>query len=362
MTHLVVAVTAHGFGHAAQVAPVVDELWRRNPALRLTLVTELPESLLRARIEAPFAYVAHAADFGLCMKSAFEVDLRASFDRYLALHADWRSAVQREARFLAALAPDCLLADVPYLTLAAAQRLGVKRFALCSLNWADVFEHYFGGASEAARCLEQMRDAYRSADLFIRPAPAMPMTWLDNAVAVGAIARAGRRRREKLCSVAGLSTTARVLLVAPGGIETRMPVEAWGCAPDLACLVPDGWATGQRGLLPVGSIPMSFADILASVDCVLGKCGYGTVTECVASATPLAYIPRHDWPEEPCLIDWLRRHDAGVPVDAEALARGGLAAMLDDCSRLTVHRAEARGAVEAADLLQRHAQLSGDRP
>ena len=37
MPHLFVSLTAHGYGHLAQVAPVVAELTRRLPGLRLTV-------------------------------------------------------------------------------------------------------------------------------------------------------------------------------------------------------------------------------------------------------------------------------------------------------------------------------------
>jgi len=359
VSHLVVAISAHGFGHAAQIAPVIGELARCAPALRLTLVTEAPEMLLRGRIAAPFTYVAHAADFGLCMRSALEIDRATSIERYRTLHADWPASVEREARFLAALEPDYLLADVPYLSLAAAQRLGVPAFALCSLNWADVFQHYFGELPGAGRYVEQMQAAYNSAALFIRPEPAMPMDWLDNAVSVDAIARVGRPQPDRLREVLGLDAPGRVLMAAFGGIDLRPPVESWPTAPGDVWLVPDSWSADAPGLSPVGSVPMPFVDLLASVDCVLGKCGYGTVTECVANGTPFAYIPRPDWPEEPYLTDWLQRHRAGVAVESDDLARGVLGGILDRYGIAPVERTKTHGAAEACELLLQNMRLSG---
>ena len=359
MTHLVVAITAHGFGHAAQVAPVLDELWRRDRALRLTLLTELPEPFLRARIEAPFSYCAHAMDFGLCMKSVFEIDREASLERYRGMHSDWSATVDRAARFLAGLAPDCVLADVPYLALAAARRLGVPGVALCSLNWADIVEHYFEAVPEAERWLVQMRDAYRGAELFIRPEPAMPMAWLDNAAAVGAIGRRGRTLRDRLARMPRLAHARHLLLAAPGGIETRLPIESWTVAPDTVWLVPDSWASRHPNLVATGSLPLPFIDILASVDGVLGKCGYGTVVECVINGTPLAYLPRPDWPEEAGLVDWLRGHDAGAAIDGATLAGGGADEILAACRRLNILRVEPRGIAEAADLVRQYMPANG---
>lgn len=39
-------------------------------------------------------------------------------------------------------------------------------------------------------------------------------------------------------------------------------------------------------------------DLIHAADAVLGKLGYGFVSECVTAGTALIYVPRVDWPEE----------------------------------------------------------------
>ena len=56
---------------------------------------------------------------------------------------------------------DIVLADVPYLTLAAASRASIPAAALCSLNWADIYRHYFNNRTEAGKILAEMESAYR---------------------------------------------------------------------------------------------------------------------------------------------------------------------------------------------------------
>ena len=65
--HLYVALSGHGFGHLAQVAPALNEFRRRRPDARLTVQSALPEAVLRQRIANPFERVAGAADFGLSL-------------------------------------------------------------------------------------------------------------------------------------------------------------------------------------------------------------------------------------------------------------------------------------------------------
>jgi UDP-N-acetylglucosamine:LPS N-acetylglucosamine transferase len=49
-----------------------------------------------------------------------------------------------------------------------------------------------------------------------------------------------------------------------------------------------------HALDPASYVP----DQIHAADCVLGKLGYGFVSECVTSGTALIFVPRVDWPEE----------------------------------------------------------------
>ena len=103
--------------------------------------------------------MAQAADFGLVMKSALDIDLDASAAAYAQLHRDWQQRVAEEVCRLESLEPDLVLADVPYLTLAAATQAAIPAAALCSLNWADIYRHYFTHRKEADGILAQMESA-----------------------------------------------------------------------------------------------------------------------------------------------------------------------------------------------------------
>lgn len=356
--HLLVAVSAHGFGHVAQVAPVINALARRVPGLRVTLMSTVPGWLLRQRIRTDFEQVERAADFGLRMTSALHIDLRGSAAAYAALHRHWEARVEREAGWLQARKPDLVLADVPYLTLAAAQAAAIPALALCSLNWADIYRCYFAQRREAPRVLAHMESAYNAAQAFLCPEPAMPMPWLANKVSIGPIAAAGRDRRDELNSMLGLARDTALVLVAPGGVRTRFPMEAWPRAATIHWLVSATWQLRHPRATAFEHTGMCFTDLVASCDAVLGKCGYGTVTECVVNGTPLLYLPRPGWPEEPVLLDWLDAHRAAVEVPAARLARGELADSVAAAGRLQVKRCQPVGAEQAAALLQSYLQPS----
>lgn len=173
MPHLLVDLSYHGFGHIAQTAPVVNALAERLPGLRVTLRSGAPQAVLAQRFHCNFTLIPKALDFGMEMADALAVQVEESADAYRAFHRDWKGRVAREAENMAALAPDLLFANVPYLSLAAAASAGIPAVAMCSLNWADIYAHYCHGRSEASEIHGQMLAAYNSAAHFIRPLPGM---------------------------------------------------------------------------------------------------------------------------------------------------------------------------------------------
>jgi hypothetical protein len=327
--HLAVAISSHGFGHGAQTAAVLAALRARHPDIRLTLLTGLPEAFLRERIPGAFDRVDWRGDFGMQMVSALDVDLERSAADYAAFHAEWDLQCAQAGALLERISPDLLLANVPYLPLAAAARIGLPSMALCSLNWALIYEHYFHQRPEAPTILKHMQTAYASARVFLCPAPSLPMPTLGNVRAIGPLARLGQDCRAELRARLGIAASKRLVMIAPGGMPLRLSMRDWPVHDDLHWVVPAEWAAARPDVHRFDTLGLGFTDVLASVDAVLGKLGYGTVAECACNGTPLLYIPRPDWPEEGVLADWLHRHGRCAPISREVLHDGRLRDTLD---------------------------------
>lgn len=322
--HLVVAISAHGYGHGTQTTAVLAALRARLPDLRLTLLTGLQRHFLEDRVPGDFDLIDWRGDFGMQMRSALDVDPERSAADYAAFHADWSAHVDATARLLERLAPDRLLANIPYLPLAAAARIGLPAVALCSLNWAGIYRHYFAQRPEAPQILASMEDAYNSAEVFLCPTPSMAMPELRNVQRIGPLARIGRNVRMEVCGRLGVATSQRLILIAPGGIELRLPLEDWPQDPGITWIVPGAWNVRRDDMPSFESLGLGFTDVLASVDALLGKLGYGTVAECACNGTPMLYMPRPDWPEERCLAEWLLVHGRCAPIPRGQVMRGAL--------------------------------------
>jgi len=386
MPHLLVDISAHGYGHVGQTAPVVNELARCMPGLRVTVRSAAPAEVLQRHFQCEFRHIPASLDFGLKMVNAVDVQVEESAAAYRDYHADWDAKVQRAADEMQALQPDLLLADVPYLSLAAARAAGIRAAALSSLNWADIYQAYCAGDPASAGIHAQMLAAYNGAEVFLRVQPAMPMPDLRNTHSVGPVAQVGRNRRTELearlpplppglqmgrgaaaghpsahplrvegwgggtLSTRGISE--KLVLLAMGGIAYRLPMEHWPRLPGVRWLVPAAWNIAREDITAFESLGLPFGDVLASCDAVLTKPGYGTFVEAACAGVAVLYAARPDWPEEPYLAQWLQQHDVCREVGRERLENGDFGALLHELwAQPRPPAPVASGVEEAAEIL-----------
>lgn len=325
-THLVVAISGHGFGHVAQTAPILNQLHQRMPQLRLTVRSAVPLAQLRSRIHAPFAHLTSEGDIGMAMSSALDVLVGDSRSAYRAFHAGWDARVDYEARQMNDLKADFVFSNVGYLPLAGAQRAGIRNAALCSLNWADIYRHYCGADAIAA----QIHDCYANADAFLRATPGMPMADLPNLIPVSPIAATGTNRRAELNRRLGLSVGEKLVLVSLGGIASRLPVETWPKIAGVRWLVQASWQVEHPDAIILETLQMDFCDLLASSDALICKPGYGSFVEAASCGVPVLYVNRADWPEAPALNAWLQQHGLCREVSRQVLEQGMFAEVLEE--------------------------------
>jgi hypothetical protein len=364
--HGVVAISSHGFGHLAQVAPVLNqfvvETDQTDPSIRFTLRTQLPASQIAQRIRVPFAIDHVADDFGMQMRSALETDLPASLRCYQTLHVDWTRHVERVAEQLTAQAADLVFADIPYLTLAGASRAGITSVAMCSLNWADILLQSVracpaalrqAGVSSQAfeRILQTMRDAYASAAVFLQPTPSMPMVGLANGRSIGVVGEpppqncretlnqwVQRTQEQKNNKQTSSKKTANkqtreawLVLVSMGGIPTALQPAKWPThcnGRPLIYLVTTALANQHPHAVVIDGHAPAYQTLIAASDVVLTKPGYGTFVEACAAGTPILSVARTDWPETDALMRWVSGSGHVQIITPEQLSAGAFDAAL----------------------------------
>lgn len=350
--HLFVDISSHGFGHLAQVAPVLNELARRCPAVRLSVRSGLSLEKLRARLECNFTHLQGRSDFGYVMLDAVRIDHAATAKAYRQQHRHWQQRVDDEAGLLRRVQPDLLLSDVAYLPLAGAAQAGIPSLAMGSLNWADLFAHFYGDQPWAPAIHQEMLAAYGAAECFLRLTPAMPMRDFPRTRAIAPVAASACDRRAQLLAQLPCAPDSKLVLVAFGGFSKDLAAARWPSAKGVHYLVPQAWAMAREDMSASEPLGLPFDELLCSVDAVLSKPGYGSFTEAACNGTAVVYLRREDWPEQDCLIDWLQLNARCLEIGEADLLRSDWPARLERLWRqATPVRPQPDGIGEVASLL-----------
>jgi len=304
------ALSGHGFGHLVQTASVLNRLSQSFPDLTLHISGRFPQDLVQRWVRHPFTLDSSPQDIGLIQNDPLDVDLRATHAAYRQFHDHW---VPLERDYRAALThwkPDLVLGNIPYLPLSAAASLRIPTVAMSSLSWDLVLMNYFSLSDPQVRdWWEQIRASYARVDLAIQVTPGQLGDGFQKTVECPPLVEPVPPCRKELRSRLNVHGDQPIVLLSMGGI----PLEgvSW---PELekesrACwLVPGQGRLGKTVIGFDGISDWPFQRIAASVDALVGKLGYNTAVQAVASGVPLLYTRRIGFPDEPQLAAWLQKY------------------------------------------------------
>jgi len=359
LDRLWLAISGHGHGHLVQLIPIVRALRARYPDLVLAVQSSLPASLLQQSFGDELEIHDELADFGMVMSGPMNVLPAESLAAYQRFHENWSEHLEAQLALFHEFKPDLVIGDIPYLPLAAAKRYAIPSMAVCSLNWADILEHYCGELEGADEIVEVIRSHYAAADVFLQPEPSMPMATLENTEAIGPLVVVGQSRRGELQQALCLHAAQRLVLLTLGGISGQLDLGQWPVFDDTVFLVPETWLNDVSSPLDVDryrsieSTELSYADLFASCDAMITKAGYGAFVGAGCCGLPILYAERGDWPEEPWLVSWLQRVGRAESIDWQTLSQGEFQAALDALLQQSPKpAAEANGAAMALEHIE----------
>jgi hypothetical protein len=350
------SISGHGFGHAAQVVPVLNEIGRRIPHTTALLNTSVPPSFFQSRLTIPWRLNPVQQDVGCIQHGPLRIDVPATWDAHRRFHADWEGNIRREAAAITRAGPAVVLSDISHFATAAGVAAGIPAVALCSLSWDVVLELYARpGLEEEQAVVRHIRDAYAGAECLIRPTPGIPAKAFPKVIDVGPICEPHDAQPEALRQALQAAESECLVLVGFGGIaQTDLPFSMLDSMAPFRFLVDADVPPGLKRVKSTKHLACPFHTVLASVDVILTKPGYGTITEAVALEKPVVYVRRYHFADEQSLVDYLHRYGRGMELSMDDFLAGRWTDALHTVRRSScpIEPAPApTGASEAASIL-----------
>ena len=355
------AISGHGYGHAAQVVPVLNAVSSLVPGVTAILRTTVPASFFRDRLTIPWDLQPVKQDVCCIQDGPLKVDIDKTWASHHRFHHTWETRLSKEVTAMQTASPASIIADTPYLAIEAGSRAQIPTVALASFTWDLVLNEYCHATDSSHQQLIQcIRGSYAKADMALRITPAPRIDVFSHIIDIGAIASPASPERNRLASALALAPNERTVLVGFGGIPlTSLPLKQIEQLRHYRFLFDGPVPPGCSRIHSTETLPFSFKTLLASVDIIMTKPGYGTIVEAVALQQPVVYVRRYNFADEPPLVDYLHRYGRGVELSIDNFTHGRWEPALQQAltAPLPLLPPPPTGALEAAEVIVRYCQV-----
>lgn len=324
-------ITAHGFGHGVRSCDVIRAFNELYPEATVHIVTELPPLFLTNHIGSDRNPMhARSFDMGMVQIDSVRVDVGATLLRIEEIYERNEQLIARETAFLRSHGIGAVVADIPAMPLEAAALVGVPRLAVGNFGWDWIYSGFVDRDLRWQRMTDLFRRGYEKTDLLCRLPFSEEMRAFPAIEDVPLVARPGRVRREEIAQLTGSDPEKKWILLSFTTLD-------WSGAAlariadirnyELFSVLPLTWP--GTGIHAIDRRDVTFSDVVASVDAVISKPGFGILSDCVVNAKPLIYVERSDFLEYPILEAAIKKFLKHVHIPAAKLYEGDLTDSLD---------------------------------
>ncbi|CAM6123101.1 unnamed protein product [Calypogeia fissa] len=348
-------VTGHGFGHATRVVEVVRHLIKAGHEVHV--VTGAPGFIFKREIPSSKLHVRKVLlDCGAVQTDALTVDRIASIELYAKTAVFPRaSLLDTEVEWLRSIQANLVVSDIVPIACSAAAQAGIPSVCVSNFSWDFIYSEYMAVAGVKFRSVVwQIAEDYSKALFLIRLPGYCPMPAFKDVIDVPLVVRNVRKSRQQVREELGIAEDETILLFNFGGQDAKWALKEEYLPAGWKCLVCGAPAEQQLGSNFVRMDRDVYTpDLIAASDCMLGKIGYGTVSEALAYKVPLVFVRRDYFNEEPFLRKMLECYRGGVEMTRRDFFSGRWGPFLQRAVAMKpCYDGEVNGGKVAAKILQ----------
>ena len=316
-------ITPHGFGHAVRSLEVMNQLLLRAPDLEIIIVSTIPEFLFNQNLQRSLSVRARQLDIGLVQQDSLRFDLFATLRGLQSLHADRTHLVSEETNFLETSGIQAVICDIPFLPFAAASQAGIPAIGISNFTWDWIYQAYIPSDSRWASLVNWIRKSYEKCDLFLQLPMHGDCSACPRVQDVPLVARRAQRDRDETRKILKLNSERKVYLVSFASLElTETAQKRVQDINHALFLYKHPLSFHFSNGICLDDLPLSYEDVVAAVDGVITKPGYGIVADCLAHSTPVIYTDRGVFPEYDILVQEMSKELTAVYLSSEDLYGG----------------------------------------
>jgi L-arabinokinase len=323
-------ISGHGFGHAARDVEVLNVLAALRPDIAVAVRTSAPRWIFDLTLTRAIDWQPLDGDTGVVQIDSLRVDEDETVRRASRFYEGFDARVSAEAAWMRSNGVRLAIGDIPPLAFAGARAADVPAIALGNFTWDWIYEGYRKWIPDGSRFIDEIRAAYAGADIALRLPMHGGFGMFRRIVDLPFIARRTSRNPDDVRRALNLPIRTPIVLLSFGGYGlASIDLGRIATLRDYVVVTTADVGANRRADQPHasdgGSLPanvkmideqrlyangLRYEDIVAAVDVVVTKPGYGIISECIANDTALLYTSRGHFVEYDVLVRemprWLR--------------------------------------------------------
>ncbi len=355
---IVYYVSSHGHGHSVRTCDIILQLQQLRPDIPLVIRSMMSPCFFETRLEG-LNYRIESADFdvGLVQIDSIRADLDASYSKLSQLLDNRAANIEGESDWIAASDASLVVSDIPGIPIAAAAVAGVPSIAVGNFSWDWIYSEFAESDPRWKPFVDAFAEDYSKADLLIRLPFSCPMDAFPRHIDVGLLASPGQDRRPEIARSLGADPSRKWVLMCFSSIDlSSEAIARIGTLNEYEFLAMPALQSYARNMHDIRNTSLPFSDLVASVDYVLSKPGYGIISDCVANAKPLVHSERSRFREYGVLLDSIEKYLRHAALSMDELYSGNLSSALEniECAPEPLETPADDGAVKAAWTMLNH--------
>jgi hypothetical protein len=333
--HLAYFITGHGFGHATRSLAMMESL----PAeVELSIYTSSPEWLFRNNLDRPFDYNYYELDIGTVQKTCLHCDQDETLVQFSELWNNRHDTVAEISERLQREGVRGVMIDSAPLAMEIAFAASLPSAVTTNFTWDWIYGPYIEERPQYAHLIDEIQLAHSRVNTIFRLGYYGQLEGFQSVMPVGHLVRKPRNGRMETLNSIGADAAKPQVLISFGGLGAQqLPLEAIGAMKQYQFhIMQDHNGDTPDNLFRHDSKSVFHPDVVHAADLVLGKLGYGLVTECIAGCTPLLFVPRSGFLEHKIFEEELPKTLPIQALDEEEFFRGewheAIEAMLPQCT------------------------------
>ena len=304
---LYLAITNHGFGHAARTASIAATIQKLCPEILLILVTTAPRWLLESYIQGDFIYRPRAFDVGVVQADSLIMDKTATLEKLQQIRTRQRSLIAGEVNFIRQNRVGLILADIPPLAAAIASSADIPCWMSSNFGWDFIYRAW---GDEFIETADWIADCFSQCDRLFRQPFHEPMSAFPVITDVGLTGGRPRYQVSELRAIWDVTTPVeQTVLLTFGGLGLqKIPYSNLAFYPDWQFITFDNSAPPLPNLLKISDHKYRPVDFMPLCGRLISKPGYSTFAEAVRVGVPIVSLTREDFAESALLIEGITNH------------------------------------------------------